>query len=287
MKQVTVRCIVLFLLSLAGLSFGLQVTGVVVDSTTRQPVQDAKVLLLDTNQSIILNGFDMNKLQFDSMSTASNGSFSLTVGSNMTIFYSVVKAGYAVYINYCQLLQPTATVRLDTIRLVPLNLAAKDTLNVSGKVIDSATRTGIPGALIGMSGADLDTVGKTVIADANGNFSSKVVITKVSGLSMSIIGYIAYKQGYSQAMGTKLVLTKVVNLSTISLLSTSVRWTQRQAYARSNPTGMALYSLNGRMLYSGRVAPLNRVIDRSTSAVLVEFRHNGSIVDRKKIMPVR
>jgi hypothetical protein len=291
MKHSTVRYGAFFLLSLAGFSFGLQrsitVSGVVVDSVTGQPVQNAIVLLYDA-QTLNIDTSDLSTLDLDTAFTASNGSFSKTItapSTNLILIYAVVMEGYSLYYSGTALL--TTTISLPTIKLVPTDLAAKDTITVSGKVVDSATGIGIPDAIVGLSGGDLDTVGKTAITDANGNFSRQVIINKVGALT--IVGYVAYKDGYNPAIGQKTATGKTVDLGNIILSrNTPVLWkAQQRVRLRNIATSMTIYSMNGRKLYTGRVAPLNRVIEHSTSAVLVEFRHNGSIIDRKKVMPER
>jgi hypothetical protein len=292
MKHPTARCSALFILLIFGFSFAAQrnvtVSGVVVDSVTGQPIPNAIVLLLDTNITDVsqVDSIDITKLKPDTAITTANGVFSKTITTTMTNFilaYMVIKEGYSVIINGTIML--STTIDLDTIKLVPTDIAAKDTITVSGKVVDSATGVGIPGALIGLSGGDLDTVGKTAITDANGNFSRQVIINKVG--TLTIVLYVAYKDGYNPAVGSETAINKTVDLGTIILSqNTPVLWKAQQRL-RNIATSMTIYSMNGRKLYTGRVAPLNRVIEHSTSAVLVEFRHNGSIIDRKKVMPER
>jgi hypothetical protein len=258
-----------------------------VDSVTGQPVQNAIVLLYDA-QTLNIDTSDLSTLDLDTAFTASNGSFSKTItapSTNLILIYAVVMEGYSLYYSGTALL--TTTISLPTIKLVPTDLAAKDTITVSGKVVDSATGIGIPDAIVGLSGGDLDTVGKTAITDANGNFSRQVIINKVGALT--IVGYVAYKDGYNPAIGQKTATGKTVDLGNIILSrNTPVLWkAQQRVRLRNIATSMTIYSMNGRKLYTGRVAPLNRVIEHSTSAVLVEFRHNGSIIDRKKVMPER
>jgi hypothetical protein len=291
MKHSAVRYGAFFLLSLAGFSFGLQrnitVSGVVVDSVTGQPVQNAIVLLYDA-QTLNIDTSDLSTLDLDTAFTASNGSFSKTItapSTNLILIYAVVMEGYSLYYSGRGL--SSTTIKLDTIKLVPTDLAAKDTITVSGKVVDSATGIGIPDAIVGLSGGDLDTVGKTAITNANGNFSRQVIINKVGALT--IVGYVAYKDGYNPAMGQKTATGKTVDLGNIILSSnTPVLWkAQQQRPLHNIATSMTMYSLNGRKLYTGRVMPLDRAIAHLTSAMLVEFRHNGSIVDRKKVLPAR
>jgi hypothetical protein len=288
MKHAAVRGICFFLLSLAGFSFGLQrsitVSGTVVDSVTGQPVENAVVLLYDAS-SLNIDTSDLSTLELDTAFTTSNGSFSKTISapsSNLILIYAVVSQGYSFYFSGTALM--STTIKLDTIKLVPTDLATKDTITVSGKVVDSATGSGIPGAIIGISGGDLDTTGKSFATDASGNFTRQVIINKIG--SSTIVGYIAYKDGYTPAMGQKTATGKTVDLGIITLSrNTPVLWkAQSRVWLQNNPTSMALYSLNGRRLSTGRVAPLNRLSLHSTNAALVEFRHNGSIIDRKKVL---
>lgn len=281
------------ILALAGLALAIQpvtfftISGVVVDSATGLPVQNAIVLLYDT-RTLNIDTSDLSTLELDTAFTGSDGSFSKVISvpmGNLLLVYAAVKDGYSLYFNGTGLL--SSPVRLDTIRLVPTTIAAKDTITVSGKVVDSATGVGIPGALVGLSGGDLDTVGKTATTGADGSFSRQVIINKVGG--MTIVGYIAYKDGYTPAIGQKTANGKTLDLGTIGLSqNTPVRRTLTPAApVRTNPTSMNVYSLNGRLVYSGPAMRADLLLKNASGALLVEFRDKGVPVGRQKMIPSR
>jgi hypothetical protein len=265
----------------------ITISGTVVDSVTGLPVQDAIVLLFDT-QSLNIDTSNLSTLPFDTAFTAANGTFSRTITApqtNLILVYAVTKTGYSLYYSGTALL--STTVNLGTIKIVPNALAPKDTIMVSGKVVDSATGLGISGALVGLSGGDLDTVGKTAITTSDGTFSRQVIINKVG--SLTIVGYIAYNAGYNPALGQKTATGKTVDLGTITLsANTHVRWNRQPVRSLSiNATGMSVYSLNGRLLYTGPIASPGRIARQSSGTVLVDLRNNGMSVGKKKIVPVR
>jgi hypothetical protein len=276
-------------MSFAAAQRTITVSGVVVDSVTMQPVPNATVLLLDTSTNIdtsAIGSIDISKLKPDSVLTTANGSFSkpLTVPyANIILAYMVVKEGYFLDFNFTLML--STTINLDTIKLIPNAIAPKDTVTVSGTIVDSTTGIGIPGALIGLSGGDLDTAGKTAVADNQGNFSRQVIVSKVG--TFTIVGYIAYKDGYNPAVGTKNATGKTVDLGIIKLLpNTQVRWTMRAAIpVPIRATNMTLYSLNGQRIYTGPGMPLKRAIRLPTSAVVADFKMHGTAIGRKKVIP--
>jgi hypothetical protein len=294
MQRLITAYTALFMLSLMGFSFAAQrtvtVSGVVVDSVTGQPVPNAIVLLLDTNITDItqIDSVDINTLKPDTAFTSTDGSFSKTIttaATNLILAYMIVKEGYAIYLTGTIML--STTINLGTIKLVPTALAPKDTVMVSGKVVDSKTGQGIPDAKVAISGADMDTTGKTVTTDANGTFSRQVILTRIT--SLTIVGYVAYKEGYEPVIGTKPAPGKTVDLGTIVLSSNApvLCNPKKRMHPQNGLTTMTLYSLNGKRLYSGRVVPPGRGITHSTSAVLVEFKADGSIVDLKRFVPAR
>ncbi|MBN1129407.1 MAG: carboxypeptidase regulatory-like domain-containing protein [Chitinispirillaceae bacterium] len=287
----------LFIISMVCMSFAVQrtiaVSGVVIDSVRDQPIQKAMVLLHDSQGIPDIN--NMNGLSFDTVFTSSNGSFSYVMEIESTsniMFYVLLKEMYAPKISYELLLGVTTSIALDTLLLVPSNLSGKDTVVVSGTVVDSVNGQGIAGALVGLMGGDLDTVGKTVVTGADGLFSKQIIVNTVTIELAGTFTFVAFgvvKDGYAPATGIKMANGQTVDLDTIRLSpSTSIRW---NGFTRNplsvNANSMSVYSLNGRLLYTGPIISSDRIARHSSGAVMVDLKYSGTSVGKKKFVPMR
>ncbi|MBN2038189.1 MAG: hypothetical protein JW768_15720 [Chitinispirillaceae bacterium] len=291
------------LFSLVCLSFGvdrtISISGVVVDSVTGQPIEEAIVLLCDTTADPNINIEDLGNFSIDSTTTDENGAFNTTITCpriNLALIVAIVKQNYSSYIGAAALL--STTIDFDTVALVPFESASKDTLVVSGTVVDAVGRNGIEQAMVGVSGADFDTVGNTAMTDDDGFFSRQVVVCRLTvdpsigsliDVPSCIVGYIVSKEGYTTVTGFKIPADNAVDLDTIFLESNSqIIWKgQRLARQQTGVPGMAVYTLDGKLLYRGPVVPVNHVLRRAAGTLLLDITRGTTVVERKTIVPVR
>ena len=274
----------------------ITVTGTVVDSVTGAPVPGALILLVDTNASVL--SLDLNTLinslgtwKLDSAFSGDDGSFKCTMGvgtGNLFLIYGVIGRGYEFYYFLTTIPPLAATVDLDTIRLKPADASSKDTITVSGTVLDSITNQPIANALVAMSGlGGVDTAGNTVLTNADGTFSKQVIITKLN--SSSIVAYIATAVGYTPRVGQGTATNKQLDLDPILLSPTGAAVIPRGKFSSAAPATadrMSVYTLSGKLLYAGPVLPLESIMRKHRGAIIVDLKRNGAIVQRKKVFPL-
>jgi hypothetical protein len=291
------RMICFGLVSLAAISFGAQrtvtVSGKVTDSVSGQPVADAMVLLFDTSSTNI-NIERLNDFPLDTIKTDAEGSFSKIIQSpnaNMYIIFAVIKQKYSSYLGFT--LGLSTVINLGTIAIIPIENAPKDSLTVSGKVVDAANGTGINQCLVAFTGADFDTAGKTTITNADGEFSKQIIVCRLTLsplvvslnlINPSLLGYTVYKEGYPPVSNFKQVTEKTVDLGAIVLSqNTSIRRFNRQtAYTRNQPATLSYYTLNGRLLYSGPMVGKRQASVIASNVLVVEVKEQRAVVGHQK-----
>jgi hypothetical protein len=285
----------LFCAASAQISRTITVTGTVVDSATGAPVPGALVLLLDTTASVLSIDLEtlMNSLgnwKLDSAFSGADGSFSgsMSVSSgNMLLVYGVLKQGYQFYYFLTTIPPGANSVNIGTIRLKANDASAKDTITVSGKVVDSVTNQPIGGALVAMSGlGGIDTAGNRVLTNTDGTFSKQVIISKLN--NSSIVAYVATAVGYTPKVGQGTAANKVLDVGTILLVSAGSAVVQGRgmSFVKKSADRMAVYSLTGKLLYAGPVLPLESVMRKHRGAIIVDLKRNSTVVERKKIFPL-
>lgn len=280
----------LCLAAVASLAYGqmdrtLVITGTVIDEATSQPVAGAMVLLYCG--TIGIDSSNLSGLQLDTVFTDTKGSFNdtMTTGpSGYLMYYGVMKNGYQI--NYGVTGVFGTSVSLGTIRISPIDMSNKDTITVTGTVVDSATGAGISGAFVVAAGAGFDTAGNTVLTGANGSFSKVVVIIKTG--NASIFSYFVTKAGYFPKYGTRTAAGKSVDLGTIRLAgSAGVITGPKISPVKRLANGMKVYSLNGKLIYAGPVKSLEKIMHGQSSAYIVERKQDDAVIDKRKVFELK
>jgi hypothetical protein len=264
----------------------ITVTGTVVDSATGAPVSQAMILLFDTS-TINIDPSNLGALKLDTVFSGTDGKFQyqMTISTQSIILgYGVLKQGYQIKYSAAGIL--FTTVNLGTIRISKLDTSVKDTILVSGTVVDSASGAGVGGALVIMSsGGGIDTVGNSALTNADGTFSKQVIISKLNGAS--IVSYVITDQNYQPAFGQNTATGKQLDLGTILLkrINNAVRQEVKPGSRRAQANRMSVYALNGRLVYAGRVQPLDKIAQCRSDEVIVEFANDHSTIAARKYAP--
>jgi len=268
----------------------ITVTGTIVDSATGSPVSGAMVLLYATSDtSIDIN--NLGSLKLDTVFSGANGKFQhqMTISSQAYfLVYGVLKDGYFIkYPSYPSLILFT-TVTLSTIEISKIDTSVKDTLQVTGTVVDSVTGVGIEGAFVIMStGGGFDTTGNTVLTNSDGTFSKQVIISKVNGVST--VSYIVTDKHYVTALGQNQANGKQLNLGTITLKNkgAAIRPETKLVSLPSRKIAMSVYSLNGRLLYEGGAQVIETILRNYRGAVIVAIKYDNARVTTIKYTPIK
>ena len=263
----------------------ITVTGTIVDSATGAPVPQAMMLLFDTS-TINIDPSNLGALKLDTVFSGTDGKIQnqMTVSTKSYILgYGVLKQGY--HIKYSAAGFLFSPVNLDTIKISKIDTSVKDTLMVSGTVVDSVSGIGVNGALVIMStGGGFDTIGNTVLTNPDGTFSKQVIISKANGAS--IVSYIITDRNYLTKLGQNTATGKQLDLGTILLkrIADAVRPEAKFGILSVGANRMSVYALNGRLLYTGRVAPLDKIVQGRTGTVIVKLTDENTTVGTKQML---
>ena len=262
-------------------------TGTIVDSTTGLPVPQAMVLLY-ASSSLSIDTNNLGALKLDTVFSGADGKFQhqMTVSTQAIILvYGVLKTGYQIKYNFSLIF--LSTVTLGTIKISKMDTSMKDTIMVNGTVVDSSTTMGIGGALVIMtSGGGFDTTGNTVFTNANGTFSKQVIISKVNGAS--IVSFIITRQSYQTKLGKNTATGKQLDLGTILLkrIVDAIGTNAVVSMPRASANRMSVYTIGGRLLYAGRILPLEKIAQCGNCAVIVKLTNENTTIGMKKYVPV-
>jgi hypothetical protein len=254
-----------FIFSVSAAQRTITVSGVVVDSASKQPVSQAMVLFydvaslsFDTNDITKIVSDIMNSGQLDTAYTGADGKYSYSMKvapSSLILLCGVIKQGYQP--GYSMGILLSTTVKMDTVKLQKNDeSAAKDTLMVTGTVVDSVSGAAIQNCRLVFNGTGgVDTAGNTTATSAGGTFSKQVI---VASSATPILIFLVYKDGYMPGGGQQQYSGKQVDLGTIKIkkINTAVVPVKRPVAAGIQPTEMKIVSLGGRLLYSGAIKSL-------------------------------
>lgn len=303
MKTIRIVMTGLFIAALAGFA-GAQtrntiVTGTVVDSATGLPVPGALVLFYDSDSipadiPAFMNNFISHpeNFQFDTTITGADGRFSDTIAistKTVVLVCGVIKPGYMLKYDFRLMLLPVAAVNFGTLRISKPAAADKDTIMVTGKVVDSLTGAPLANTLVVMSGlGGLDTAGNLVLTGADGTFSKQVIIARFN--NMSVVGYVANRTGYVPKVGSSTATSKQLDLGTIALVPSNhvIFYSAGGSFAGNRPDAMTVYSLSGKLLYNGPSSvSIEKAAGTSTGTMLVVFKRNNKIVNCRQVVLAR
>lgn len=249
------------------------VFGIVIDSL-KNPIPDV---------SIIISRMQGGNQPLDTLTSGTGGKFAQMVvyGQDlMSIRYSASKTGYLTATGMQMVVQDTAD--LDTIIL--RNAAAPDSIYVFGLVLDTAKKPVGNVQIVISGGMLIGSVLDTLFSANNGTFAQFVKVSQ----TFTRVRYIATKNGYLPATAMVNVVRDTANCDTITLrpgLVVSIGTIVRPNTG-VGPDRIALYSLNGRLLYVGPVVNANKALKNTISVsqpLIAHYMFDNTVVYTKKV----
>jgi len=263
------------------------VTGKVVDSVTSAAIPNAKIILSGLTVISISQPIDSNairNLKYDTVYSKTDGTFSDTlvvVQTTNLLVYGVLKQGYAITYSFTLIL--LGSVDLGVIKVGKPADLIKDTITVSGTVVDSASGAAIAGVQMIMTGlGSFDTTGNTAVTDVQGKITKQVIVG--NSAADRVLTYLVSKNGYFPAFGQQAISGKTLDIGTIKLKSNG------QGIIVSNKViskpdalqTVALYSVRGQLLYSGDLKSIDKKLLRNGIAVAA-FKTPYGLAGSRKI----
>ncbi len=256
----------------------ITVTGKVTD-TSGTAIPEAMVVL----------GSGLTNINTDTVYTGNNGTFNTKVTVNQNaygIMYRISKSGYNTKSGYGLIDTAGNTVDLGT---VVLDHGITQDITVTGRVIDSVTGDPIENALVRLSTSlsIIDTLYDSTYTGSDGKFSH--VMNPDMWIQPRLL-YLVTKDGYLPNYGIEKIQGTTVALGDIKLQKESVSITHpTTAVKSSNGRGwIALYSLRGQLLYSGKEVPIHHLVSRSVinkAQPIIEVHKRGNKkIYRKNIL---
>jgi hypothetical protein len=251
----------------------ITVTGIVVDSATHLPVSQALIGLYDTTVLTLpnlndiasiaqLSGMVSNMIgsgQVDTFSTAADGkiSYSMKIASNSWVLLcGVLKPGYNFGFSARIFLPIMKTINLDTIKISKIpQTNAKDTIIVSGTIVESSAGTPVADCQIKINGpGGVDSVVNSATSNVSGIFTQQVII---GSSSTPILVYAVTKDGYQSVIGQQAYSGKQVDFGVIKIkktANTGVLTTNKILPYQKRTAGVKIYTSSGRLLFAGPIA---------------------------------
>ncbi len=258
------------------------VSGTVKADATGQPISEAMVTAFGAS-------LDMSSMpdSIDTIVTGSDGTFemTITVADNANVlFYGGFKDGYLAKTDIKQyILQPMPTaVNVGDILLKTM-ADATDTLQVSGTVVDSITREPLPNTKIRVtSGLIGDITIDSLTSDAQGNFEGKIPYIPGTNPLFKAIFYAAEKDGYVPKGDTAGIPdNEIIDLGTIELVeNTNPIKHNLQPIKILQPTHVAVYSVQGKLLYKGLINnySIPNKLKTSNQQIIVRYYRNNKLL---------
>lgn len=225
----------------------------------------------------------------DTAYTANDGNFTKKIMVNQNaygIMYQISKTGFSSKTGY-GIIDSTNTVDIGT---VVLSSGISQKITVTGRVIDSTTGDPIEEALVRLSTTlwITDTLYDSVYTDKEGKFSHQMDAGNLTGQQPRLL-YLVTKSGYLQKYGLQLIQGVSIDLGDIKLMKDPVSISPTISIKKSQGDGtcMAIYSMKGQLLYSGKKINLNTLIARGivrTQPVIVSHQQNHEKMNSKKIL---
>ncbi len=265
------------------------VSGKVVDSLTGAAVPGATIVLSAITATISIDPNNLGNLSYDTVYSNTTGNFShaFTVSQSANLLiYGILKQDYQIKYSYTLML--SNSINLGTIKLSKATVLTRDTITVSGIVVDSSTGTGIVGAQLIMSGMSaFDTSGNTALTGSGGAFSKQVIVENAAAGNELV--YMASYDGYQPMAGQQQISGKTLDLGTISLkkINQGVIFPLRGFQQASGVNSIRVYSLQGRLLYTGAVCPIDAKNGSGNGIAVAVFKNQGHFAGTKKVMAIR
>lgn len=279
----TYLALIIILFSHAAFTKDVTVSGIVKAAATSQTISEATVMLFGGTM-------DMSSIPdtMDTVFTGSDGTFekTITVPEDATIlFYGASKEGYLAKTDIKQyLLTPMPTeIDVGDILLKTID-EAKDTLYVSGAVVDSITQDPLPDVKIRItSGLIGDITIDSLMSDAQGEFEGKIPYIPGTSPLFNAISYGAEKDEYTPKGDTAGIPDNgIIDLGTIELVKVNIaiKYYPIQKLKMLRPTHIAVYSVNGKLIYEG---PFNDhkvfdILNTANQQVLIKYHRNNKLL---------
>jgi hypothetical protein len=254
----------------------ITVTGKVTD-TAGTAIPEAMVVL---GGGIMITG--------DTAYTGNDGCFNTKINVNQNaygIVYRISKSGYITKTGYGMIDSTNNTADLGTVALAK---GISQKITVTGRVIDSTTGVSIENALVRLSTMQLitDTIYDSAYTDKDGKFSHEM---DPSTWVTPRLLYLVTKDGYQPKYGTANIVGTSVDLGDIRLAKDPVSIAHPNTILKSNitPTGIALYSLRGQLLFSGKEVHLPALVAQgivNAQPVIAVYKQGNKEIYRKSIL---
>jgi len=279
---------------IAGLLFSvygktLPVNGVVKAASNNQPIDSAMVVLFEGSLSM-----STMPSTFDTIFTNKDGTFQKTITISDTaggMISAVYKTGYLAKTAFKPFITGIPnSVDLGTI-LLKSTADAKDTLGVKGLVIDSITKQPLQNAVVVItSGLIGDITIDSIVTGADGRFNEKIPYIKNSPLFNEMI-YFASKTDYQPKGGRKAIpANEIVDLGTIELYNPNIAIKNTVIkLIQGEPTHVAVYTLNGKMIYKGTTALFQKALNglSSSQQLIIRYYRNDMLVGELKGVSIK
>ena len=275
--------LIVILCSHAAFAKDVTVSGTVKADATGQPIDEATVILFGGT-------LDMSSMpdSVDTFYTGSDGTFekTITVPDNANIlFYGGSKEGYLAKTAINQyLLTPMPTeIDVGDILLKTID-EAQDTLYVSGNVVDSLTQDPLPDVKIRItSGLIGDITVDSLFSDAQGEFEGKIPYIPSTSPLFNAIFYGAEKDEYTPKNDTAGIPdNEIIDLGTIELvkINIAIKYYPLQKLTMLQPTHIAVYSLNGKLIYEGPFSDKKvlNIVNTANQQVLIRYYRSNKLL---------
>jgi len=274
---------------ISGFAKSLPVNGVVKAEATNQPIDSAMIVLFEGSLSM-----STMPTTFDTIFTNKDGTFQKTITITDTakgLISAVYKTGYLAKTAFKPFITGIPnSVDLGTILLKTI-ADAKDTLQVKGLVVDSITKQPLQNALIVItSGLIGDITIDSIVTGADGRFNEKIPYIKNSPLFNEMI-YFASKTDYQPKGGRKAIpANEIVDLGTIELYNPNIAIKNTVIkLIQGEPTHVAVYTLNGKMIYKGTTALFQKALNglSSSQQLIIRYYRNDMLVGELKGVSIK
>jgi hypothetical protein len=236
--------------------------------------------------TISIDPNNLGNLSYDTVYSNTTGNFSHTFTVSQSanlLIYGILKQDYQIKYSYTLML--SNSVNLGTIKLSKATVMTRDTITVSGIVVDSAAGTGIVGAQLIMSGMGaFDTSGNTALTGSGGAFSKQVIVENAAAGNELV--YMASYDGYQPMAGQQQIAGKTLDLGTIKLkkINQGVIFSVGIVRQPLRANSVSFYSLQGKLLYAGNTGSSDAKYRAGNGIIVAVFKNQARIAGTKKVM---
>jgi hypothetical protein len=264
-------------------SIGLKkvtVTGAVIDKAGNH-VSQAMVLL---SGGVIIDTVNLVNGPFDTAYTSNGGKFSKVIEVNndvSRIVYVVGKKGFRTVRGFGDIVSIDNRVNIGTVTLFN---AVNKQVTILGSVADSKTGSPVKDALVVVSSSSIVVIDvDSAHTNREGSFSITIDVENTSVIQ-PMVSYRVSKKGYFPFEGRTGVIKDTVSVGTIKLIETGVHIKYHHTLLTQAPDNIDVYSLQGRLLYSGKAIDNTRILFNrmSRQPVVILYKNKNLVLFKMK-----